>query len=246
MSKLKLLNRASGYQILSKSATKAEILIYSSIGKDYWGDSVSAQKFSDDLDGLDATVNELNIRINSPGGDVFDGITIYNRIKSWKKKSSSNKVYVHVDGLAASIASVIALAGDEVIMGEGALFMVHIPWTFTMGNRLDLDRTIDRLVKVEDQIITIYQKKTGLTRDELRDMMETGNGEGTWLDADQAIEKKFVDKKSEETIPIAASSLKGATWLKTKPNIETHASAARKEAVNLKSKVEGFLKARSK
>ena len=237
-----LRNKSKGFEIRNTSATKAEIIIYSSIGESWWGDSVSAKSFNAEIDKLDSAVNELNIRINSPGGDVFDGITIYNLFKAWKKRSTSNKVIVHVDGLAASIASVIALAGDEVIMGEGSLFMIHLPWTFAMGNRTELDKTIDRLVKAEEQLITIYVNKTKMDREEVRDMLEAGTGEGTWMDADQAIEKGFADKKSdEETVPLAASVLGNATWIKNKPRIPTRSDVARKEIENLHSKVSAFI-----
>ena len=152
----KLLNLAGNragtpLKILNKSATEAEIVIYSQIGTDFWGEGVSAKSFSEEMKKLSDTVSTINVRINSPGGDVFDGITIYNRLKQHKAKK-----IVHIDGLAASIASIIALAGDEVHMGEGALYMVHLPWTWAVGNRSDLDNTVNRLMDVEEQMLVIY------------------------------------------------------------------------------------------
>ena len=96
-------------RVASKSATKAEITLYSAIGEGLWGDSISAKQFSETLNSIDPAVNEITVRINSPGGDVFDGVAIYNRLKQHKAK-----IIVHIDGLAASIASIIALAGDKI------------------------------------------------------------------------------------------------------------------------------------
>ena len=221
--------RGQPLKIANKSATKAEILIYGSIGESWFGDSITAKQFSEELSKLDSSVNEITVRINSPGGDVFDGIAIYNRLKQHKAK-----IIVHVDGLAASIASIIALAGDEVIMGEGALFMVHLPWTVAMGNRTDLDNVVNRLIDVEEQLISIYSKKTKIDRVEIKRMLE----EETWLDADQAIEKGFVDKKSSDSLPIAASAM-GSKWFHrhpTKYNSEKEAISA--SIVDLKKRIE--------
>lgn len=196
-------------KIQNKSATKAEIVLYAGIGQDYWGDGsmISAKQFSDELKKLEPTVNEIVLRINSPGGDVFDGIAIYNRLKQHKAK-----VTVYIDGLAASIASIIALAGDEIHIGDGALFMVHLPWTMAYGNRMDLDNTVSRLMDVEEQMLGIYSKKTGLDRAEIKALLEAE----TWMNAEEAIEKGFVDKKVEDSMPIAASAL-DSRWINRKP-----------------------------
>lgn len=211
-------------KIQNKSATKAEIILYAGIGQDYWGDGsmISAKQFSDELKKLDDTVNEITVRINSPGGDVFDGIAIYNRLKQHKAK-----VTVYIDGLAASIASIIALAGDEIYIGEGALFMVHLPWTFAMGNRIELDNTVSRLLDVEEQLIGIYKKKTGMERAEIKAMLEAE----TWLGADEAIEHGFVDSKVEATIPIAASAM-DSRWIVRKPKTFKSVDAAISDTKN--------------
>jgi len=199
----------SPLKIVNKTTTEAEIILYAGIGQDYWGDGsmISAKAFSDELKKLPDTVKTLNIRINSPGGDVFDGIAIFNRLKQHKAKK-----IVYVDGLAASIASIIALAGDEIIMGEGALFMVHLPWTMTMGNRMEIENTVNRLMDVEEQMLGIYSKKTGLDRSEIRSLLEVE----TWMGADEAIEHGFVDSKAEDTVAIAASAIK-SRWIGKKP-----------------------------
>lgn len=199
----------SPLKIVNKSATEAEIIIYANIGQDYWGDGsmISAKQFSDELKKIPETVNTLNVRINSGGGDVFDGIAIFNRLKQHKAKKK-----IYIDGLAASIASIIALAGDEIVIGDGALFMVHLPWTFSMGNRMDLDNTVSRLMDVEEQMLGIYAKKSKLSKSEIRSLLE----KETWMNADEAIEMGFVDSKAEDTVAIAASAI-NSQWIAKKP-----------------------------
>lgn len=231
MSKLLAFADSAGkLKIRNESSTKAEIILYCGIGQDWWNDGsmVSAKQFSDELKKLPSTVNEIVVRINSPGGDVFDGVAIYNRLKQHPAK-----VTVYIDGLAASIASIIALAGDEVIIGEGALFMIHLPWTWAMGNRMELDNTINRLLDVEEQLISIYSKKTGLDRAEIRTMLEAE----TWLGADEAIEKGFVNSKAENSIPIAASAL-DSKWILRKPtNYKSEAKVVAAGIDTLKKKI---------
>lgn len=221
------------FRIECKSQTTAEIIIYASIGESFWGDSVSAKSFNDELNSLPKTVNQINLRVNSGGGDVFDGISIYNRLKQHKAK-----VTAYVDGLAASIASVIILAADEVVMGEGALVMIHKPWTMAMGNSSDLEETIDRLNDVEEQILGIYQRNTKLDRSELRKMV----AEETWLDANQAVEYGFAQRKMEddESIDMAAS-LNGATWIKNKPQLATKKKIVNNKVNEFKNNIKDFL-----
>mgnify|MGYP000850398774 CR=1 FL=1 len=201
----------SPLKVLNKSATEAEIVIYAAIGQASWLDSadsmISAKQFSDALKALPDTVNTLNVRINSPGGDVFDGIAIYNRLKQHKAKK-----VVHIDGLAASIASIIALAGDEIIIGDGALYMIHLPWTYAMGSRTDLENTINRLMDVEEQMLGIYAKKTKMSKSEIRMMLE----KETWMSASEAIDNGFADSTAEDTVAIAASAI-NSSWIAKKP-----------------------------
>lgn len=232
---MKILNLAgaranSPLKIYNKSATEAEIVIYAGIGSDFWGDGsmISAKNFSDELKKIPDTVNTLNIRLNSPGGDVFDGVAIYNRLRQHKAKK-----IVYIDGLAASIASIIALAGDEVVMGEGALYMVHLPWTFAFGNRMDFDNTVNRLMDVEEQMLGIYAKRSGLERSEIRALLEAE----TWMNADEAIEKGFVNSKVEETAPIAASAVE-SRWIAKKPkSFFSESKAAQEKLSELQKKV---------
>lgn len=233
---LKFKSRQQPFEIKNKSATKAEIILYGSIGSSWFEDSISAKQFSDELKALDSTVNEIELRINSPGGDVFDGFAIYNRLKQHPAK-----ITCYIDGLAASIASLICLAADEIIMGEGALYMIHLPWTMAYGNRMDFENTVNRLTDIEEQMISLYAKKTKKSRSEIRDMLE----KETWLDADQALEEGFVDTKSDNSVPIAASILDKSSWINKKPKFKTKEDQVKQEIENLKNRVSGFL-ARSK
>lgn len=225
-------NKKDNFKIRNKSATKAEIIIYAPIGDSWYEDSVSAKRFSDELKDLPDTVNEIDLRLNSPGGDVFDGIAIYNRLKQHKAK-----INVYIDGLAASIASIIALAGDNIIIGEGALYMIHLPWTFSMGDRNDLENTINRLMDVEEQLLNIYSKKTGMDRIELKKMME----DETWMDADQVIELGFADEKIEDSEPIAASAINSRWINKTPRSFNSETKIVDDFKLDLKNKIEGLI-----
>lgn len=225
--------RKLSFKIEAKTATTAEIVIYEQIGESFWDDGVSAKSFSEELKNLGPSIKQIDLRLNSPGGDVFDGITIYNRLKQ-----HSANVTVYVDGLAASIASIIALAGDEIIMGEGALYMVHLPWTMSMGNRNDLDNTVQRLMDIEEQMLSIYAKRSGLDRVEIRKMLE----EETWLDSDQTVEMGFADKKSEEVVAIAASSMEKSWMNKSPKKFNSTTLVAKAEALKIQKKIEEKLK----
>jgi len=144
---------------------------------------VSADKFVKELQNI--TAGTIHVRINSPGGSVFDGTAIYNALKQ-----HSARVIIHVDGLAASIASVIVMAGDEVVMGEGSYLMVHEPWSIMIGTADDFRQEADLLDKVGGTISGIYQGKTGKDAQEINDMMAAE----TWLTADEAVAMGFADR----------------------------------------------------
>lgn len=215
------------FRIEAKSDKKAEIYIYGAIGESMWEDSIGAKQFSEELKKIPDSVREIDVRLNSPGGDVFAGYAIYNQLKQHKAKKT-----VYIDGLAASIASVIALAGDQIIMGEGAQFMVHKSWTMAFGNSFELERVIERLESIDEQLISLYTKKTKKPRAEIRDMVE----KETWLNAEEAVEMGFADKVVEGDVRIAASVLDKATWITKAPkNITTRDKQVR-------AKLDEFLK----
>jgi len=174
------------FEIKNKTEKKAEIWIYEMIGEDFWtGDGITAKSFQKELAEIKAT--EIDLHINSPGGDVFDGNTIYNLLKQ-----HSAKITTYIDGLAASIASVIALAGEKVYMAENALMMIHNPWGVTMGGASDMRKMADTLDKVRDSMTTIYMGKTGKDDGEINSLLEAE----TWMNADEALEMGFVDEIS--------------------------------------------------
>ncbi len=140
----------------------AEIIIYGDIGWD-----ITAKEFSDELKAL-GDVKAITVRINSFGGDVFDGVAIYSRLID-----SGADITVFIDGIAASAASVIAMAGKEIHIAEAGFLMIHDAWARAVGNAADLIKTAARLEAVSEQIAGIYQRRTGLDLANIREMMAT-------------------------------------------------------------------------
>ncbi|RLV61066.1 Clp protease ClpP [Parashewanella curva] len=169
-------------------------MIYDEIGG--WG--ISAQQFARELSNL-GKVTQITARIHSPGGDVFEGMAIYNLLKG----HPAHKV-CHIDGLAASMASVIAMAFDEVIMPANAMMMVHKPWGGTIGDADEMRKYADLLDKVESTLISAYQTKTGMDETELQSLL----AEETWLTGSEAVEKGFADTLSEPLQMAAALNSK--------------------------------------
>ena len=180
------------YEIQNAASDEAEILIYDVIGDSFWSDSVSAKQFVDDLSGISG---DIHVRINSPGGDVFDGTAIYNALISHK-----GRVRTTVDGIAASMASVIAMAGETLTMPENAMMMIHDPWTMAVGNAAELRKTAEVLDKSKLGLVAAYQAKTGLPSDEISAIM----AEETWFTGAEAVERGFADNLGE-AVQIAAT-----------------------------------------
>lgn len=173
------------WQINNKAdSRRAEILIYEEIGKSWWdGSGVGAKDFISDLNGLD--VDDIDLRINSLGGSVFEGNAIYNGLKAHKAK-----VHVKIDGIAASIASVIAMAGDDIEIPENGMIMIHDPWTYAGGTSEDMRAAADMLDKVKVGIIAAYRLKTGKKDEDISELMKAE----TWMTAQEAIDNGFADK----------------------------------------------------
>ncbi|KZE21437.1 head maturation protease, ClpP-related [Cronobacter sakazakii] len=158
------------------------ISIFDVIGADYWGEGVTASRVAGalrSLNGEDVTVN-----INSPGGDMFEGLAIYNLLREY-----DGKVTVKVLGLAASAASIIAMAGDEVQIGRGAFLMIHNCWVYAMGNRHDLAQIATDMAPFDKAMSDIYQARSGLDAATVDKMMD---GE-TYIGGSEAVEKGFAD-----------------------------------------------------
>ncbi|KAF6661265.1 Clp protease ClpP [Enterobacteriaceae bacterium EKM102V] len=159
------------------------ISVFDVIGADWYGDSVTASRIAAALrsiGGADVTVN-----INSPGGDMFEGLAIYNLLREYE-----GKVTVKVLGLAASAASIIAMAGDEVQIGRGAFLMIHNCWVYAMGNRHDLQQIAADMVPFDKAMNDIYGARTGLDAATIDAMM---NAE-TYIGGSDAVEKGFADR----------------------------------------------------
>ncbi|MCK0531458.1 ClpP-like prohead protease/major capsid protein fusion protein [Sphingobium agri] len=163
-----------------------DILIYGIVG-DEW-DGLDAKTIFGLIAGGD---DDLVVRINSPGGYVMEGLAIFNALVG--AKAAGRKVSVHIDGLAASMASVIAMAGDEIIMADNALMMIHNPWDVAVGDARELRAAADKLDVIRDQLVRIYSGQTGLSADELVPMLDAE----TWLTSEQALEQKFITSVSE-------------------------------------------------
>lgn len=167
-------------QASAAAPTTAEISIFDEIGG--WG--ITAKEFISDLKAL-GDVKDINVSINSPGGSVFDGLAIYNALKA-----SSANVTVKVMGVAASIASVIAMAGKKVVMPENSFLMVHNPWSFAMGNANDMRDMADVLDKLGESLVGTYCAKTCKPKAEIQALLDAE----TYLSAAEAVDMGFADE----------------------------------------------------
>lgn len=195
MSKLQTLlasnrGRAAAPRALVTNGDETTIYLYDSIVSDditaeWWG-GVSAQSLVPQIRGIKG--GTVHFRINSPGGDVFAAQAICQAIRD-----TSAHVIAHIDGYAASAATVIATAADEIRASEGAMYMVHCGWTFAMGNAIEMRATADLLDKVDGTISAQYARKTGLPEAKVLAIMQAE----TWYTAQEAVDAKFIDSISE-------------------------------------------------
>jgi len=203
------------FNIKAESSSEiADIYIFDEIGA--YG--VTAQGFIEEIKAFKDV--PMNLHINCVGGDVFEGMAIYNVLR---KRTAKTTIYI--EGIAASMGSVIALAGDEVIMAENSLFMIHNAWGGAMGEASEMRKTAALLEKISGEIADIYIKKTRLPYDKVQEMMD----EETWLSADEAFNLGFVDSISD-AIKVAAK------YDVSKFKNITDKEIQNKLSVNLKSK----------
>ena len=186
----------------------------------WFDDKVTPTVFKDELG---EGKGPVTVWINSPGGDVFAAAQIYNMLLSYP-----GHITVKIDGLAASAASVIAMAGDEVLVSPVSMLMIHNPSTFTIGNKSDMEKAISMLDEIKESIINAYMNKTGLSRKKLSDLMDAE----TWMNARKAVELGFADAVmtrkelegsldlSGEEVPLAKTEQKAATESKPEGNLE--------------------------
>lgn len=161
----------------------SEIYIYDEIGPD-WAGMVSAQYVKSELDKYKG--KPVTVRINSPGGSVFEGQSIYNMLRR-----HGAEITVSIDSLAASAGSFIAMAGDKIEIAENAFVMIHNAWSITFGNKDDHQKAVELLDKIDSTIVDTYHARTGgkSTRENIVDWM---NAE-TWMTAKEAVERGFAD-----------------------------------------------------
>lgn len=168
----------------SAKASTAEILIYGPIGSSWYDESVSAKEFIKDINELD--VENITIRLNSIGGSVVDGIAIYNAIKRHKAQVTTVN-----DGIAASISSLILMAGDTVEMADNAQIMIHAPWTYADGNAAQLRDVADMLDSWAEAMANSYATKSGKSKDEILALLT--DGKDHWYGAEDALAEGFID-----------------------------------------------------
>jgi ATP-dependent protease ClpP protease subunit len=174
----------SWYRVARNDAERsAEIFIYDEIGGNWWGGGVSADDFVRELAALN--VDRIDIRMNTPGGDAFDGIAIYNALRVHRAQ-----VHVYVDALAASAGSIIAMAGDQVTMRRAARMMIHDAAGWGMGNAADFRAYADLLDALSDDIASTYLARAGGTRATWREAMLAE----TWYDGPAAVAAGLADE----------------------------------------------------
>lgn len=173
------------------------INIYDAIGEDPWSDAaVTAKTIAAALERTGA--QPVIVNINSPGGDLFEGIAIYNLVRLHQQQ-----VTVRIVGLAASAASIVAMAGDRIEIAQAGFIMIHNAWVMAMGDRHDMREIADMLEPFDAAIAGVYAARTGLEAGALGRMMD----DETWLSGEAAVEKKFADGllTSDQTIEDAAA-----------------------------------------
>jgi ATP-dependent Clp protease, protease subunit len=175
------------FEIMNSADGKsADLYLYGSIGSGWYSD-ISAKNVKDKLSQIDA--DTINIHINSPGGDVFDSITIHNLLKNHKAS-----IVIHIDGLAASGASVIAMAADKIIMPKNAMMMIHNAWTFAAGNAKALRKVADDLEKIDTAVTESYMGRFVGERAELERLLS----DETFLTAEECNAFGFCDEIADE------------------------------------------------
>lgn len=166
-------------------------------------DDVSVIRALDEL----KDARKIHVRLNSPGGDYFLGVSIMNALCRHPAK-----IIIHVDALAASAASVIAMGGDQIVMHPGSLLMIHRAWSIRMGNAEEFTKAADTLGKVDTNMIDVYHRKTGLDKTKLRTMIDAE----TWMDSGEAVEMGFADES--DTTPTGATAKVPDDWYARTPD----------------------------
>lgn len=197
------------WKIKALNEGKAEIFIYSDIGYELWEDKTTAQLFAEELKSLGENTS-IDLHINSNGGDVFDGQAIHTLIKNHK-----GFVTAYIDGLAASIATVIAMGADKIVMPKNAMMMIHNAWTGLYGNANELRKMADDLDHINDTIVNTYLAKVKDKTDEttIRELMN----KESWLNAEECFNLGLCDEVSEPVKMAACLTKEQAHKFKNAP-----------------------------
>lgn len=207
----------AGYRFRAKAAEQAaEIQIYEDVGAGWFG-GVTAKDIAADIKAA-GKVKQMDVRIASYGGDVNDGLAIYRMLAE-----HDARIVVHVDGVAASIASVIAMAGDEIVIAEAGSMMIHEGWTIAMGHAADLRAVADQLEKTSTQLAEIYAARTKKPLAQIQEWMAAT----TWFYGKEALDAGLADSVAENVKAAASASL----WMSAMHSrIATHMHAQRLDA----------------
>lgn len=191
MTKRQLLKNGMKYQFKNEVKDDTHILTLSGVvAKPDWLDklleveTINAEAIAEALNDVD---KDILVRINSGGGDVFEGIEIYNYLKN-----HSSKITVEITALAASAASIIAMSGDEVVMDTGSTMMIHQASTIAWGDKSELQKAMNALETIDGSLVDIYNERSGIDKAELDDLLVNE----TWFTADEAVKKGLADRKS--------------------------------------------------
>lgn len=169
---------------------KHVLTLSGNVQKKYWRDD-DVINAKDIRESLESVTDDIVIKLNSPGGDVFEGIEIYNYLKD-----HPSNVTVEVTGVAASAATFITAGANEVIMNVGTSLMIHEASTFTWGNKSDIQKTLNALETIDESILSIYSEKTGQSNEQLEEWMN----EEKWFTADEAVEFGFADSVKRDSV----------------------------------------------
>lgn len=204
--------------VTNAATSTTEIIIYGDIGDSWWGDSISASDIDQALKNV--KTDNITVRINSPGGNAFDGITIYNRLKDHPAK-----VKVIVDGWACSAASIISMSADELIMNTGSMLMIHQASIGIYGNKEELEKEAELLGKLDSNLVDIYMTKALVDRKEIEQMVKNE----TWFTAEEAIAIGFassVGDTNEDTANQDAEAFKNSVLSRFKKEAQQPAASA--------------------
>ncbi len=233
------------FNVIELPNNEARIDIYGEVVPDDWRASdvdTSAVSFRNAIKDL-GEVDTLNVHINSPGGSVYDGVAIFNMLRQHKAS-----VTVHIDGLAASIASVIAMSGDKVVMPSNSMMMIHNAMSVSMGNANDMRKMADDLEKINESVINSYiAKNPELDREYLKALMD----DETWLTASEAYELGLVDVIDEPVAAVASIDKEQVNRFKNVPKMlkemvetpkDTNENTDKESYEELKNKYDELLK----